>query len=259
MSGGGKIRAAVKKRPLKTLDRVLSKAGVGSRVEAARWVRAGRVRVNGRPVRDPDHWIDMERDRVRLDGQPLQARQRIYLLLYKPAGYLTTYRDPQGRSTVYDLVADAGTFLSPVGRLDLDTSGLLLMTNDNQFAERVTNPNSHVPKTYLVKASARLTDDQLQRLRDGIELSDGPTRPAQVVRVRDSAKYTHVEITLTEGRNRQVRRMVEALGATVLKLVRVRIGNIRIGTLPIGKWRMLTEAEVRALVHGDKVDCQDRP
>lgn len=188
----------------------------------------------------------MERDRVRLDGQPLQARQRIYLLLYKPAGYLTTYRDPQGRSTVYDLVADAGTFLSPVGRLDLDTSGLLLMTNDNQFAERVTNPNSHVPKTYLVKASARLTDDQLQRLRDGIELSDGPTRPAQVVRVRDSAKYTHFEITLTEGRNRQVRRMVEALDATVLKLVRVSIGNIRIGTLPIGKWRMLTEAEVRA-------------
>lgn len=237
----------MKKRPLKTLDRVLSKAGVGSRVEAARWVRAGRVRVNGRPVRDPDHWVDMERDRVRLDGKPLQARQRIYLLLYKPAGYLTTYRDPQGRPTVYDLVADAGTFLSPAGRLDLDTSGLLLMTNDNQFAERVTNPNSHVPKTYLVKASARLTDDQLQRLRDGIELSDGPTRPAQVVRVRDSAKYTHFEITLTEGRNRQVRRMVEALGATVLKLVRVRIGNIRIGTLPIGKWRMLTEAEVRAL------------
>ena len=237
----------MKKRPLKTLDRVLSKAGVGSRVEAARWVRAGRVWVNGRPVRDPDHWVDMERDRVRLDGKPLQARQRIYLLLYKPAGYLTTYRDPKGRPTVYDLVADVGTFLSPVGRLDLDTSGLLLMTNDNQFAERVTNPNSHVPKTYLVKASARLTDDQLRRLRDGIELSDGPTRPALVARVRDSAKYTHVEITVTEGRNRQVRRMVEALDAKVLKLVRVKIGAIRIGTLPIGKWRMLTEAEVRLL------------
>jgi pseudouridine synthase len=238
---------AMKKRPLKTLDRVLSKAGVGSRVEAARWVRAGRVRVNGRPIRDPDHWVDMERDRVRLDGKPLQPRQRVYLLLYKPAGYLTTYRDPQGRSTVYDLVADVGTFLSPVGRLDLDTSGLLLMSNDNQFAERVTNPDSHVPKTYLVKASARLTDDQLQRLRDGIELSDGPTRPSKVARVRDSAKYTHFEITLTEGRNRQVRRMVEALDAKVLKLVRVRIGDIRIGALPIGKWRMLTDAEVRAL------------
>jgi pseudouridine synthase len=237
----------VKKRPLKTLDRVLSKAGVGSRVEAARWVRAGRVQVNGRPVRDPDRWVDMERDRVRLDGRPLQARQRIYLLLYKPAGYLTTYRDPDGRPTVYDLVADVGTFLSPVGRLELETSGLLLMTNDNQFAERVTNPDSHVPKTYLVKASTRLTDDQLQQLREGIELTDGPTRPAQVARVRDSAKYTHFEITVTEGRNRQVRRMVEALDAKVLKLVRVKIGNIRIGTLPIGKWRMLTEPEVRAL------------
>ena len=234
-------------RPLKTLDRVLSKAGVGSRVEAARWVRDGRVTVNGRLVRDPDHWVDIKRDRVRLDGRPLRTRERVYLLLYKPVGYLTTYRDPQGRPTVYDLIADVGTFVSPVGRLDLDTSGLLLMTNDTQFAERVTNPSSHVPKTYLVKASTRLDDEQLQRLRDGIELTDGPTRPARVERLRDSAKYTHFEITLTEGRNRQVRRMVEALGAKVLKLVRVRIGSISIGTLPIGTWRRLTDAEVRAL------------
>jgi pseudouridine synthase len=235
------------KRPLKTLERVLSKAGLGSRVEAVRWVRAGRVTVNGRLVRDPDRWVDMERDRVRLDGKPLRRREHVYLLLYKPTRYLTTYRDPQGRPTVYDLISDVGTFVSPVGRLDLDTSGLLLMTNDNQFAERVTNPNSHVPKTYLVKASARLTDAQLQKLRDGIELADGPTRPARVERVRDSAKYTHFEMTLTEGRNRQVRRMVEALGAKVLKLVRVKIGPIGIGTLPIGTWRSLTPAEVRAL------------
>jgi pseudouridine synthase len=175
------------------------------------------------------------------------ARERVYLLLYKPTGYLTTYKDPDGRPTVYDLIADAGTFLSPVGRLDLDTSGLLLMTNDNQFAERVTNPGSHVPKTYLVKASVVLTDTQLQRLRAGIELADGPTRPAEVTRVRDSGKYTHFEITLTEGRNRQVRRMVEALDAKVLKLVRVRIGRIAIGKLLIGKWRLLTAAEVASL------------
>ena len=242
--------SALTPRPLKTLDRVLSKAGAGSRTDAVRWVRAGRVRVNGRVVRDPDCWVDMERDRVRLDGRPLAARERVYLLLYKPAGYLTTYRDPQGRPTVYDLIAGAGTFVSPVGRLDLDTSGLLLMTNDTQLAERVTNPDSHVPKTYLVKASTRLTDDELQRLREGIELSDGPTRPAQVARVRDSAKYTHFEIALTEGRNRQVRRMVEALGAKVLKLVRVKIGPIRIGTLPIGTWRLLTPDEVHALRGG---------
>jgi 23S rRNA pseudouridine2605 synthase len=149
---------------------------------------------------------------------------------------------------VYDLIADVGTFLSPVGRLDLDTSGLLLMTNDNQLAELVTNPQSHVAKTYLVKASMLLSDAQLDQLRDGIELTDGVTRPAVVSRVRDSAKYTHFEITLTEGRNRQVRRMVEVLGARVLKLVRVRVGKIGIGTLPIGKWRLLTRSEVASLM-----------
>ena len=236
----------MQKRPLKTLERVLSKAGIGSRVEARSWVHAGRVKVNGTIVRDPDRWLDMERDRVRIDGKPLVARERIYLLLHKPTGYLTTYKDPAGRPTVYDLIRDAGTYLSPVGRLDLDTSGLLLMTNDNRFAERVTNPASHVPKTYLVKASEVLTDEQLQRLRDGIELSDGRTRPATVTRVRDSEKHTHFEITLTEGRNRQVRRMVESLGARVLTLVRVRIGAIGIGALAIGKWRLLTRAEVEA-------------
>jgi len=236
-----------KKRPLKTLERVLSKAGVGSRVEARRWIHAGRVTVNGKVTQNPDQWVDLERGRVRLDGKPLEARERIYLLLYKPTGYLTTYKDPDGRPTVYDLIADVGTFVSPVGRLDLDTSGLLLMSNDTQFAERVTNPNSHVPKTYLVKASMRLDEAQLQTLRDGLELSDGPTRPAVVTRIRDSAKYTHVEITLTEGRNRQVRRMVEALGAKVLKLVRVKIGSIPIGGLAIGKWRPLTPAEIATL------------
>jgi 23S rRNA pseudouridine2605 synthase len=236
------------KRPLKTLERVISKAGLGSRVEARGWIGDGRVAVNGRVIRDPDHWVDMERDRVLFDAEPLTTRERVYLLLYKPTGYLTTYKDPDGRPTVYDLIAGVGTFVTPVGRLDLDTSGLLLMTNDNQFAERVTNPASHVPKTYLVKASTHLTDDQLQQLRDGIELADGPTRPAVVTRVRDSAKYTHLEITLTEGRNRQVRRMIEALDAKVLKLVRVRIGAVNIGELPIGKWRLLSRAEVEALM-----------
>jgi pseudouridine synthase len=241
------VKREAKKRPLKTLERVLSKAGLGSRVEARSWVHAGRVRVNGKVTRNPDQWVDMQRDRLRFDDRPLVARERLYLLLYKPTGYLTTYKDPSGRPTVYDLIADVGTFVSPVGRLDLDTSGLLLMTNDTQLAERVTNPDSHVPKTYLVKASVVLSDAQLQQLRDGIDLIDGPTRPATVTRVRDSGKYSHFEIALTEGRNRQVRRMVEAIGAKVLKLVRVKVGTIGIGKLPIGKWRMLTAAEVKAL------------
>ena len=235
------------KRPLKTLERVLSKAGAGSRKEARRWVHAGRVAVNGKATQNPDQWVDTARDRVVLDGKPLEARERLYVLLYKPTGYLTTYKDPEGRPTVYDLVGEVGTFLSPVGRLDVDTSGLLLMTNDTALAERVTNPTSHVPKTYLVKASVVLTDAQLEHLRDGIALSDGPTRPAAVTRLRDSEKYTHFEIVLTEGRNRQVRRMVEALGAHVLKLVRVKVGDISIGKLPIGKWRLLTPAEVTRL------------
>lgn len=235
------------KRPLKTLERVISKAGLGSRTEARRWIHQKRVRVNGRVVENPDHWVDMERDRVLFDDQPLQRQKRLYVLLYKPTGYITTYKDPDGRPTVYELIKDIDTFISPVGRLDLDTSGLLLMTNDTQLAEAVTNPDSHVPKTYLVKASKVLSDAQLQQLRDGITLSDGPTRPADVTRLRDSGKYTHFEITLTEGRNRQVRRMVEALDAKVLKLVRVQLGALRIGTLQIGRWRELTPEEVASL------------
>jgi len=242
--------ATPNKRPLKTLERVLSKAGVGSRTEARSWIHAGRVTVNGRATQNPDQWVDLERDRVRFDGKPLEIRERVYILLFKPTGYLTTYKDPDGRPTVYDLVKDVGTFVSPVGRLDLDSSGLLLMTNDNRLAERVTNPASHISKTYLVTASPVLSDAQLQQLRDGIDLSDGPTRPADVQRVRDSAESTQFEIVLTEGRNRQVRRMVEALGAKVLELVRIKLGPIAIGTLPIGTWRTLTSAEVAAFADG---------
>jgi pseudouridine synthase len=234
-------------RPVKTLERVVSKAGLGSRVEARRWVHARRVKVNGTVVENPDHWIDLERDLVVFDDAPLQPQARVYVLLYKPTRYLTTYKDPEGRPTVYDLIGDVGTFVSPVGRLDFDTSGLLLLTNDSQLSERVTNPASHVPKTYLVKASTRLSETQLDQLRTGITLDDGPTRPAAVTRLRDSEKYTHFEITLTEGRNRQMRRMVEALDSHVLKLVRVKIGDIAIGSLQIGKWRALADGEIASL------------
>ncbi len=234
-------------RPLKTLERVFSKAGLGSRTEARSWIGAGRVRVNGRVVQSPDYWVDLERDRVTLDGKPLRNATHTYLLLYKPKGYLTTYRDPQGRPTVYDLVEDAGAWLAPVGRLDLDTSGLLLLTNDTAFAEHVMNPDHKVAKTYQVKTATRLSDEQIEQLRRGVELSDGPTRPAAATRVRDGAKHTFLELTLTEGRNRQVRRMVEAVGSKVLKLVRTALGPIRIGDLPVGKWRLLTAEEVQAL------------
>ena len=231
-------------RPLKTLERVLSKAGVGSRSEARRWIGAGRVKVNGRTEGDPNRWVDLERDRITLDDKPLAQAESTYLLLHKPTGYLTTYRDPEGRKTIYDLLPDRDRYLFPVGRLDMDTSGLLILTNDTAFAERLTNPEYHVPKTYRVKASKVLSDEELDRLRNGLELRDGPTRPA-IVNRRGPATF---EITITEGRNRQVRRMVEALEAKVLKLVRIAIGDIALGELEVGGMRELTAEEVRALL-----------
>jgi pseudouridine synthase len=230
-------------RPLKTLERVLSKAGLGSRTEARKWIGARRVKVNGKIVENPDAWVDLECDVVSLDDKPVEREERIYLLMHKPAGYLTTYRDPEGRPTVYDLLPDRDRYLFPAGRLDLDTSGLLILTNDAQFAERLTNPEFHVPKTYRVKASKALTDEQLDQLRRGIELRDGLTRPAIVERI-GAAAFT---ITITEGRNRQVRRMVEALDAKVEKLIRIAIGPIAIGELQSGRTRPLTGDEVRAL------------
>jgi pseudouridine synthase len=238
---------APSQRKLKTLDRVLSKAGLGSRTEARRWIGTGRVIVNGKVIQTPDHWVDLERDKVMFDGKPLARAEHRYILLYKPRGYVTTYRDPQGRPTVYDLLAGIDQFLGQVGRLDLETSGLLLLTNDTQLAEALTNPEHHVPKTYLVKAAGALTDDHLNSLRRGVELDDGPTRPAEVKLLRRSEKYSTLEITLTEGRNRQVRRMFEALGSKVVKLVRIRIGSLTLESLAIGKWRDLSPAEIAQL------------
>lgn len=234
-------------RPLKTLERVLSKAGVGSRTEARRWIGDGRVKVNGRVEGDPNRWVDLERDEIRFDDKPLAAAEKTYLLLHKPAGYLTTYRDPEGRATIFDLLQDRDRYLFPVGRLDLDTSGLLILTNDTQFAELLTNPDYHVPKTYHVKASRRLSQLDLDRLRNGIELRDGPTRPAEVEHLRDPGGKTVFAITITEGRNRQVRRMVEALDAKVITLTRVAIGPIVLGELPAGETRPLSREEVETL------------
>ena len=234
-------------RNLKTLDRVLSKAGLGSRTEARGWIGAGRVQVNGKVIQTPDHWVDLDRDKVTLDGKAVGAVEKRYILLYKPKGYLTTYRDPEGRPTVYDLIPDVGQFVGTVGRLDLDTSGLLLLTNDNLLAEGMTNPLHELTKTYLVKASTLLTDDQIAQLAHGVELDDGPTRPALVKRQRDSEKYTFLEIAIKEGRNRQVRRMLEAVGSKVLKLVRIKLGPLTLEGLSMGRWRELTPQEVAIL------------
>jgi 23S rRNA pseudouridine2605 synthase len=234
-------------RPLKTLERVLSKAGVGSRTDARKWIGAGRVAVNGKLIQTPDAWVDIDRDKVTLDGKPVQAQERIYLLLYKPKGYLTTYKDPEGRATVYDLLKGFDQWVVPVGRLDQDTSGLLIMTNDTKFADHVMSPEHKVPKTYLVKTSTLITNEQIEQLRRGVTLSDGPTKPATVSRLADSNSKSTLEITITEGRNRQVRRMIEAVDSKVRKLVRIAIGPVRIEKLEVGRFRELTKREVSLL------------
>lgn len=232
---------------LKTLDRALSRAGLGSRNEARRWIAEKRVRVNGKPVRTADCWVDPERDRITVDGKPVRSKKRFYFLLHKPKGYVTTYKDPEGRPTVYDLITAIEEWVFPVGRLDRDTSGLLVMTNDSGFAERLTNPEYKAPKTYVVKTSTRLSEDQLDQLRHGVVLNDGPTRPAAVTKLRDAGPHTLIEITITEGRNRQVRRMIRAVGSRVVRLARTAIGEVRLGGLEPGAYRPLTPAEIRAL------------
>ena len=205
------------------------------------------MRVNGQIVRDPDQWVDLHNDRVTLDGKPLRAAAPRYILLYKPTGYLTTCRDPQGRPTVYDLTRGVGMWLAPVGRLDLETSGLLLMTNDTDFAEHIASPLPMCPKPIRRKPGAFLPTSNSSACAAVWFYPTGPLRPAEVRRLRDGPRHTFLEITLTEGRNRQVRRILEAVESKVLKLVRTAIGPVRLGELPIGAWRDLTGAELAAL------------
>lgn len=232
-----------------TLDRVLSRMGLASRTAAREAILMGRLRVNGRVVRDPDLWVRPGIDAVQLDGNRLKAARRIYLLFYKPKGVITSHGDPAGRKTVYDCLDESVRWLAPVGRLDKDTSGLLLLTNDTQFADFVMNPQSQIPKTYLVKTSGLMSDEILAKLGAGVEMKRGDwARPVSVHRVEDRGKYTWLEVVLTEGKNREVRRMIEAVGFKVLKLVRTRIGPLTLEGLEVGKWRPLTAAELRDMM-----------
>lgn len=231
-----------------TLDRVLSRFGLASRNVAREAILAGRLKLNGRIVRNPDVWIRPERDALHLDGRRLKSVHKNYLLLYKPKGVITSHGDPQGRRTVYEYLGELGQWVAPVGRLDKDTSGLLLLTNDTEFADFVTSPQSQVPKTYLVKTSGILPEEIITRLSEGVQMKRGDwARPCSVRRAQDRGKYTWLEIVLTEGKNREVRRMIEAVGFKVLKLVRTRIGGLTLAGLEAGKWRELTTAEVAAL------------
>jgi 23S rRNA pseudouridine2605 synthase len=235
-----------------SLARALSKFGVCSRSEAVSFVEAGRVRVGGRVVRDPRLRIDPRHDRVTVDGEAVgDETERVVLVLHKPVGYITSRTDPGGRATVYDLLGDVGRWVFPVGRLDRDTSGLLVLTNDHRLGERLTDPAHHVPKTYHVKVEGLPDAEALRALRTGLPLDDGTvTRPARV-RLLGAARggSAWLEIVLTEGKNRQVRRMCSAIGHHVQELVRTKIGGLALGDLASGQWRRLEPVEV-ALLQG---------
>lgn len=231
----------------KTLDRVLSRAGLCSRSQAREAIAAGRVRVNQRVVRDPDLWIDPVRDKVVCDGESLRARRKEVWMLHKPVGYVTTANDERNRPTVYTLLPEDATWLGPVGRLDQDTSGLLLFTNDSDLANALCDPSSKQPKTYEVRCEGVITDEAIAALAGGVQLDDGRTRRALVQRLGGDDRSTMLRLVITEGRNRQIRRMVAAIGSRVLTLHRTQIGQLHLGSLPEGDVRRLTQKEVQAL------------
>jgi 23S rRNA pseudouridine2605 synthase len=235
------------------LARALSKLGVCSRREAERWIRAGRVRVAGRVERAPGRGIDPGRDRLSVDGRRVGERpERVVIAFHKPAGLVTTRVDPGGRPSVYERLGGVGRWVFPVGRLDRDSAGLLVLTNDHRLGQRLTDPGAHVPRTYHVLVHGLPDRAALAALADGVPLPGGAvSRPARV-RPLGAARggRSWLEIVLTEGKKRQVRRMCAGVGHEVERLVRVAIGGFALGSLAPGRWRELTPAEVRRLQSG---------
>ncbi len=238
----------IPKPPRHGAARVLSKLGLGSRTQAARWVREGRVQVNGRLIRDPEFPVLQGVDRISIDGRDSAPAARLVIMLNKPGGLVTTTQDEQGRDTVYRCLDGAGLpWLAPVGRLDKASEGLLLFSNDPAWAAMITSPASGPDKTYHVQIN-RLPDEALlARLLEGVS-SEGERLSAKSARIlRAGEKNAWLEIVLGEGRNRQIRRLLAALDISVLRLVRVAVGTLSLGDLPKGRWRKVTGQELAAL------------
>lgn len=246
-----------------SLARALSKMGVASRKQAREMIEAGRVSVNGRRLTNPEVRVDPDREVIRVDDRTVRSAAPVYLMMHKPAGVVTTRSDERGRRTVYDLLKTFDSrpldgregWVFPVGRLDRESSGLLLLTNDTQWGNRIVAPESKIPKVYHVALNPPISSEDRERLSRGIILDDGVrTRPAEVAPLpRPDAPLLKtkagcwIEVILQEGKNRQIRRMCEALGYRVERLVRVRIASLLLGDLPSGATRPLTPAEVRRL------------
>ncbi len=231
-----------------TLPRALSKLGYCSRTQAEALIAASRVTVDGREITDPTAWIDLDRARIAVDGEAISAEKKLYFMLNKPRGLVTTRDDPEGRPTVYDCLRDIDArHLAPVGRLDKASEGLLLFTNDTVLAQALLDPISHVGKIYHVQVNTIMEQEQLDRMERGV-IDDGELLTATAARLlRSGERNGWIEVELKEGRNRQIRRMLEVLGVECLRLVRVAFGDIALGDLAKGAVRALTEAEVLGL------------
>ena len=228
------------------LERGLSELGLASRTQARELILAGRVSVNGTVVLNPASPIVPERVAIAIDGESRQKTPPITIALHKPRGYVTTRSDPEGRKTVYDLLGDLRERVIPVGRLDLATSGLLLLTNDTQFGNWLTDPRSKVPRVYLATVRNRATPDVADQLARGVVVDGERLKASSAVVRKASSRESHLIVTLKEGKNREVRRLLAAVGHPVTQLRRVQIGGLELGTLGPGQWRPVSEAERRA-------------
>lgn len=233
------------------LQKFLASCGVASRRKCEEIIEAGRVKINGVTAKLGDK-VDGEKDIVEIDGKKIEViSEKYYIMLNKPRGIVATAKDEKGRECVVDLIKkDLDARIFPVGRLDIDTEGLLLMTNDGEFANKITHPSNKVTKTYLARVKGGYVEkDALFTLRKGVKLEDGMTKPAKVeIKEFYPDKTTLLEITISEGKNRQVRRMCEAVGHPVCDLMRIAVGDIKLGNLPYGKWRYLNAEEIKRLM-----------
>jgi 23S rRNA pseudouridine2605 synthase len=243
-----RTRSGGNAKPRVGLARALSKLGYCSRSAAAELIAAGRVRLSGSLTRNPETPVRLGADRIEVDGIRVGRWERVYWMLNKPRGVVTTADDEQGRETVYSGLPDGLPWMGPVGRLDKASEGLLLFTNDSEWAAHITAPESHLEKTYHVQIAALANEVLLQRLREGVRVADGELLPAKTARViRGAEKNTWIEIVLDEGKNRQIRRMLEGCGVEVLRLIRVAVGPLELGSLGKGAARELSRQEKLAL------------
>ena len=232
------------------LQKILAKSGLASRRSAEQLIRDGRIHVNGQKVQEMGHKADPACDLITCDGKPISFEQKIYILLNKPAGYVTTLSDPQGRPVVTDLLSDIPLRLFPVGRLDLDTEGALLMTNDGSLANSILHPRFEVKKTYEALVTGSPSLESLKHLEQGLDIDGIRTRPAAIQVLKRTPTQTLIKIIIHEGKKRQVRKMFQAIHHRVLHLKRTAYGRLSLGALPLGKYRILSSNEVKKIFSG---------